>query len=512
MIEKSYYMEKAIQNKPKLYKKTINSFSFGWPIPDDTKWFQYRFEEREAPENVKTGDSFCVDFGNHYTGYLSFRMSIAEQYPDAPVRVRIKLAESLYELGRDFDSYNGVLSSSWLQEEIINIDEPSVIELPRRYAFRYVKFTIEAMGSDYPVIFSDFELTAVTSADTTKYKTVTSNPELQKIDEIGVHTLVNCMQSVFEDGPKRDRRLWLGDLRLQALTGYYTLQSVNVAKRCMYLFAAHTEPGNRVPRDIFQNSHGTYCEGGWLADYALMFPVCLCDYYEYTGDDEVVDDLFALADEQIQIAWADTDNGIVKKLDDLVEWWAFIDWCDDIKKVTSLQGVLLYALDKMIYLCQRSGRTQKAEEYTDYAKILRSVAKEKLYDSKSGYFVNSYDEYQLSVHSQVWMVLGGVVEGQQAQEIMLRILQDEDAKQPVTPYMHHYVVEALIRAELKEEAYAYINSYWGEMVRSGADTYWEVFVPGDLSVSPYEDSIINSCCHAWSCSVSYFIRKYWCES
>ena len=25
------------------------------------------------------------------------------------------------------------------------------------------------------------------------------------------------MQDVFEDGPKRDRRLWLGDLRLEAL-------------------------------------------------------------------------------------------------------------------------------------------------------------------------------------------------------------------------------------------------------------------------------------------------------
>lgn len=30
-------------------------------------------------------------------------------------------------------------------------------------------------------------------------------------------TLADCMQDVFEDGPKRDRRLWLGDLRLQAL-------------------------------------------------------------------------------------------------------------------------------------------------------------------------------------------------------------------------------------------------------------------------------------------------------
>ena len=46
------------------------------------------------------------------------------------------------------------------------------------------------------------------------------------------------------------------------------------------------------------------------------------------------------------------------------------------------------------------------------------------------------------------------------------------------------------------------------MAQLGADTFWEVFVPENLDVSPYGDSIINSFCHAWSCTPSYFIRKY----
>ena len=69
-----------------------------------------------------------------------------------------------------------------------------------------------------------------------------------------------------------------------------------------------------------------------------------------------------------------------------------------------------------------------------------------------------------------------------------------------------------VKVGLEEKALAYVKEYWGEMVKCGADTYWEVFVPGDLTVSPYGDPIINSCCHAWSCSVSYFIRKYWSEN
>ncbi len=46
------------------------------------------------------------------------------------------------------------------------------------------------------------------------------------------------MQTFFEDGPKRDRRLWIGDLRLEALTNYYTFKNTEIVKRCLYLFAA----------------------------------------------------------------------------------------------------------------------------------------------------------------------------------------------------------------------------------------------------------------------------------
>jgi alpha-L-rhamnosidase len=31
---------------------------------------------------------------------------------------------------------------------------------------------------------------------------------LRKIDRVSITTLRNCMQTVFEDGPRRDRRLW----------------------------------------------------------------------------------------------------------------------------------------------------------------------------------------------------------------------------------------------------------------------------------------------------------------
>ena len=50
-------------------------------------------------------------------------------------------------------------------------------------------------------------------------------------------TLKGCKQDVFEDGPKRDCRIWLGDLRLQARANYYTFKNYDLTKCCMYIFA-----------------------------------------------------------------------------------------------------------------------------------------------------------------------------------------------------------------------------------------------------------------------------------
>ena len=58
------------------------------------------------------------------------------------------------------------------------------------------------------------------------------------------------------------------------------------------------------------------------------------------------------------------------------------------------------------------------------------------------------------------------------------------------------------------EAPELIKSYWGGMVDLGADTFYEAYVPGDPDFSPYKDKMINSMCHAWSCTPTYFIRKY----
>ena len=164
------------------------------------------------------GDSVCLDFGDHWVGYVSFALTPVGSPPDAPACLRLRLGEIPYELTVGLSDYRGEISSSWIQEELIHVDVlPARVRLPRRYAFRYLEITAVDTSPKYQVVVSDVVCAAVTSADRGKLPPLnTGDPELAALDRVSLKTMEDCMQSVFEDGPKRDRRLWLGDLRLQA--------------------------------------------------------------------------------------------------------------------------------------------------------------------------------------------------------------------------------------------------------------------------------------------------------
>ncbi len=55
----------------------------------------------------------------------------------------------------------------------------------------------------------------------------------------------------------------------------------------------------------------------------------------------------------------------------------------------------------------------------------------------------------------------------------------------VTPYMYHHFIEALVQNNRKEVALSFMRAYWGEMVKDGADTFWELYYPSDKNVAPY---------------------------
>ena len=122
-------------------------------------------------------------------------------------------------------------------------------------------------------VFYNPVVTSENSADMTKVKKPEIEDEkLARIYQVGMffgftNTLAEILpstvvipanryrhlrtSSLFEDGPKRDRRLWLGDLRLQALANYATFDNKELVRRCLYLFAGMTTVDGKISANVF---------------------------------------------------------------------------------------------------------------------------------------------------------------------------------------------------------------------------------------------------------------------
>ena len=457
------------------------------------------------------GDSFVLDFGDHQVGYLRLSVRPVGSPPDAPLRLKLIFGETPCEIGEPFESYDGWLSSSWLQEETITVDVlPAELNLPRRYCFRYVKITVVDTSPKYKVSFEDVRCVAVTSGDPSNIEPLPERcPEdIRAMDRIGIKTLQDCMQLVFEDGPKRDRRLWIGDLRLQALANYETFRNDDLVKRCLYLFGSMLLEDGAVGACIFERP-APHVDDTRLYDYSLFFVPTLLDYVEATGDRATLEELWPIAREQLAIGMRRLDErGIVR---DDATWWCFTDWHDDLNKQAPAQAVLLYSLKRGLKLAREMKDEDAAEWIERSVGEATEAALAHLWDEERGFFVSG-EERQVSWASQVWMTLAEVLPPEENAKLLRRLREEPKAVPMTTPYMYHHYIEALIACGERDEALAQMRRYWGEMVKDGADTFWELYNPEDKKMSPYGSFLINSYCHAWSCTPTYFIRKYFKET
>ncbi len=468
--------------------------------------------KRDSVENLSAyhlakGDKICLDFGDHQVGYVTLKLNSVGSPQDAPAFFRLKFGEIAKEMTEDSADYDGWISRGWIQEEFIHVDVlPAELKLPRRYAFRYMEIEAIDTSLKWQMVVEDVTCVSVSAVSMDEVKPVESDDEMiRRLDQVSLRTLMNCMQSVFEDGPKRDRRLWLGDLRLQALANYDTFKNFDLVKRCLYLFAGQTRDDGLVSACLFTEPK-FIVDDTFLLDYSMFFGATLLDYYKASGDMETLRDLSKCAYRQMEIMKEHFDE---KNL--LVNgegFWAFIDWTEGLDKQAAMQGVYIFCAKKVQEIAEILGDKEKAAELCAETEKKTEAARKYLLDMESGLFVSG-SEKQINYASQVWMVLAGVVSAEEGAQILDKVTDMKPEKGMVSPYMNHHYVEALLLCGKKDQAMEYMKYYWGGMIKNGADTFWELYNPENPAESPYGSSIVNSYCHAWSCTPTYLLREYY---
>jgi len=312
------------------------------------------------------------------------------------------------------------------------------------------------------------------------------------------------MHEVFEDGPKRDRRLWLGDLYLQAKTSYISFGGESLVKRCLYLFAGTSCEKGLVSPCVFAKPqwHGNH---KLIPSYAGLVAPCLRDYGRASGDTQAAADLFDIARHQHTLFDEHADaRGLFDPQGDAV--WRFIDWNQALEPQAAEQAVAIYSLNALLELAPLAGRAECIDPLIARRDRLVAAAQQHLFDTERGLFVSPASG-QVAWATQAWMILAGVVSPPQGAAILHKMIEHDDAVSPVTPYMQHFVVAAMFKAGLHELAWRRLRDFWGAMLDHGATTFWEVFDPRDDTLSPYGSHLHNSHCHAWSCTPAWFIRE-----
>ncbi|MCI8834953.1 MAG: sugar hydrolase [Ruminococcus sp.] len=506
------FLDKAAALEPVLNKRVIRP---GRMVRVEENFYHEAVVEEDAPMSelpgmrLGKGDKVIFDFGDHQVGYVSFVAVPMGSHYDAPAYLRLKFAEVPSELLEDAKDYDGWLSKSWIQEETLHLDIlPASVNMPRRYAFRYMQVEVLDTSPKYTLQFRNICCDYVSAVEMNTVEPLHSRDDLlNRMDRVSLKTLMDCMQSVFEDGVKRDRRLWLGDLRLQARANYETFRDFNMVKRCLYLFAGMTFADGRIGACFFHEPDFRV-DDTYLMDYALFFAPALCDYYEQSKDRETLEELYPQAMEQIDICWdtmLDERHVVVDKGE---EFWCFLDWGEGLNKQAGAQAVLIYTMRYAIRMAQSLCDQKRVRQMEERMQILKAAAIEQFWDEKQKMFVSG-EMRQISWATQVWMILARVFDKEKSRELILHTMQVNPRIRMVTPYMYHHYMDALIRCGEEELALEEMKRYWGEMILDGADTFWELYNPYNKHESPYGSSMVNSYCHAWSCTPTYLLRKFY---
>ena len=444
-----------------------------------------------TPVTLMSGDSVILDFGGHCVGYPSLDLHcVGDNISDSPTRLKLSFAEFPLELYARHGEYNGLLGNGWLQyEEKTAVFTPCTLRVDRRYSFRYMK--IERVdNAPYPMVVESFNAECVSAVELDSVeKYIAPDERLQRIYDVSLKTLAECEQEVFEDGPKRDRRLWIGDLRLQAITDYVTFKNLDLIKRCIYLFAGYLNSKGEVAPCVYPDCPPYRLE--WtFADYSMFLCSCIYDYYKATGDRTLADELYGVAFNQLEMVSSRIEADLQATADG-----TFIDWCPSLDKSVALLGVYAYCLGQLNEI--------RADEWLE-AEIKKTHARLRGF-LKDGVLVTPLG--QVSQHSQVWGALSGAFDREECRRLLEELDTLDTEYTFRTPYARHYYIEALVSAGLEDKALSFIRDFWGMILDAGFDTCPEIFNPDNQFESPYEAPEINSACHAWSCTPAYWIKR-----
>lgn len=438
-----------------------------------------------------------------------------------PPRWAAPVGDGLYDLGSEDVGYpiaenlaqGAVLSFGESRDEALaqapmQRDDGSALDTSgmgfRRRAFRFARVAPDAQGSAVGIV-------PVRGGPVPRGSFSCADPAIDHAYEISKRTVELCAQGVLEDGVKRDRAAWIGDLLVSLPATLYVFgPHPALPESLRRLGSQHDDRGAIFP--VYPPF------GKWLLDdYRAAWLLALDRYVELSGDAEILRELEGSVDRQHEALRARFETGALEVARD----GPITDWMSHKARtgfVVYQQGMALWGLRSKIL----RGRTTLAAATLDRLRgeIRLARSAEGLYADRLGVSptVRTQDASVLAVLSGIAdddasRVLDAVKAQLWTPHGTRAYLEPSDATgalnsgNVIAPFM--VGLETLARFEHgnARDACELVRRTWSGMTESGC-AYEFLDLEGRPLPLPGQPPFTLSLCHAWSAAPAWLLPAY----
>jgi hypothetical protein len=445
-----------------------------------------------------------LDFGREVTGRPRLELEgVAGGVVDMGV------CESLAN-GRVTPTRNGLHFNRFLMR-----DGPQRWEAFEWDGFRYLQLTVRNCPKPIKLRKVAVNFTSYPVGNRGSFQS--SDSMLNKIWETSRYTVQLCMHDAYEDCPNREQRQWVGDAYVETKVNYSVFGDTKLAAKFLRQIAQSQRSDGIVM--MFWPGDG---QGGELSrvnikDFVLHWISTVWEYYRFTGDQEMVRELFPNIVKAL--GWFEQhidSEGLLSNIPP----WVFGDWApiDRRNRNTILNALYYNILRESAQMATLVGEEAATRKFHSLAERTKVAINELLWDERRGIYVDANVEgvmsHRVSQQANSMCLLYDIATPDKRPRILSYIFDQERIKLPekyhpalasfdeesdvvqAQPFFMHWVNGALAHVGEFERLVQMIRSLWGKMIDAGATTIWETW------------SREASECHGWSATPAYDLMTY----
>ena len=488
-------------------------FIKGMTIHSNSSWLATYEDKIWIDENgVAHGSGIYVpaaqwNFDRMDTPPSAYRLPTLRQEPVAQESIGEGM---LYDFGRETFGYvrlSGLVGVAHLyygesREEALDKDHCETLDIVSPHqelgskAFRYV-YVKTADNSHYDSLSMDYEYAPYDESHSGTF--ACSDKLLNKIWEVGAYTMDLTTREFFLDGIKRDRWTWSGDAIQSYLMNYYLRFDTECVKRTI------RQLRGKDPVTAHINT---------IMDYTFYWFKSILDYYQYTGDLTFISEMYPKMCTLMDYVLERTNSdGLVEgKADD----WIFVDWVDfpmHKRGVLAFEQILFYKALMTMHTC--ATLLHQTDPYQQLAENVIGKTRQLLWNDDRQAWEHAIEEgeinHQITKFPNMFAILYDIVDDATKRNIVDSVMENNKVDPITTPYMRFYELEALCMMGRQTQVLQEIRNYWGGMLREGATSFWEKYIPseqGTEHLAMYGRPYGKSLCHAWGASPVYLLGRY----